>query len=537
MKRYLQQWIPVGVLLGAYLVLSLSGSARKSATWDETHYLGLGNYLWSHGNWDIPSAMLHPPLSYYLAALPLGLCELRSGCFEPGPPSDIVSGARRGQCLLRNSRPSGDHLLFLARVPTVILGLVLGCFIYLWGSRLYGRGGGLVSLFLYCVSPNILAHSGLLTPDLCFTTFCFMTVFFFWWIVQAPSFGMIVLCGIALGLTLLSKYAGLILVPVLTLLALASGGRPAIASSNFSQTIAAVRPIVLLGMVVAVAFLVLFLGYGFRITPYLTGMEMQKEIIGEGLPAFMNGRVSKHGGWWTYYLFAFAVKVPIPFLLVLAAAVFTGRGVTSSPSPGVLWLLIPVLVIFAAFSSLTRVNVGFRYVLPVLPFLMVLGGRVALLWRGKKAVFGLVAAPLMIWTLVESFFIYPHYLAYFNQIAGGPGNGYRYLVDSNLDWGQDLKGLKAYMDERGMGTIHLSYFGSADPGQYAIDYKALPSFLPLSAGCAPAPLRKGDLVAVSATNLYPLYVDLGELSAYLRSISPVAHVGHSILIYRLGRDF
>jgi hypothetical protein len=175
-------------------------------------------------------------------------------------------------------------------------------------------------------------------------------------------------------------------------------------------------------------------------------------------------------------------------------------------------------MIFTAFSVYTQVNIGLRYVLPAFPLLMVLAGSTSLLWKKRKVLRGILAISLMLWYAGESLSIYPHYLSYFNQIAGGPKNGYRFLVDSNLDWGQGLKGLKKYMDENGISKIKLSYFGTADPEQYGISYQALPSFPPLRPEFVPKSFSKGDLVAVSATNLFPLYVDLGDLAWHLHSI-------------------
>jgi hypothetical protein len=164
-------------------------------------------------------------------------------------------------------------------------------------------------------------------------------------------------------------------------------------------------------------------------------------------------------------------------------------------------------------------------------------GSASRLWDRGRFAGKLALIFLLGWYAFENVRVYPHYLSHFNQIVGGPQNGYRYMVDSNLDWGQDLKGLKKYFVEQNVKTIKLSYFGTAEPEQYGIDYQDLGSFPALRRRSPPTSPRKGDLIAVSATNLYPLYVHLGDLGSYLRSRSPVARVGYSILVYRLERDF
>ena len=137
------------------------------------------------------------------------------------------------------------------------------------------------------------------------------------------------------------------------------------------------------------------------------------------------------------------------------------------------------------------------------------------------------------WYLGASFYIHPHYLAYFNELAGGPDNGWKYLVDSNLDWGQDLKGLKKFMQERGISRINLSYFGSDSPDRYGIAYNWLPSFYLRDPDPGHhEPVLKGR-VAISATNLQGPYFGTGDPFARFRALQPVAKIGYSIFIYKL----
>ena len=130
--------------------------------------------------------------------------------------------------------------------------------------------------------------------------------------------------------------------------------------------------------------------------------------------------------------------------------------------------------------------------------------------------------------------VHPHYLAYFNELAGGPAGGYRYLVDSNLDWGQDLKGLKAWMDTNGVPAVKLSYFGTADPEYHRIPCDLLPGQMLPPPRDVVREIAPGDIVAVSATNLQGVYLEPEDrpLMERLRALTPVATVGHSILIYR-----
>jgi hypothetical protein len=164
--------------------------------------------------------------------------------------------------------------------------------------------------------------------------------------------------------------------------------------------------------------------------------------------------------------------------------------------------------------------------------------------QGRWAKRGL--AGLACWYVLSSAWISPHYLAYFNELVGGPDRGSRYLVDSNLDWGQDLKGLKRYMDEHGIERVWLGYFGQADPDYYGIAYDYLPSYTIFDRGndrpqfwdVDRIPLMPG-MVAISATLLEGVYLpinDPAKARAYFeeyRRMTPVAKIGYSIFIYRV----
>jgi hypothetical protein len=188
-------------------------------------------------------------------------------------------------------------------------------------------------------------------------------------------------------------------------------------------------------------------------------------------------------------------------------------------------LYVPVAAFFfvTLFSFL---SIGYRHILPVLPFLFVIAGRVAN-WGSRRWV-RIALIVLCLWYAVGTVGIHPHYLAYFNEGVGGPSNGYRYLVDSNLDWGQDLKNLKAFMDKNGIEEIHLAYFGSARPSYYDIRALSLPVDRPDD-----LETRSAAVYAISATYLQGGYLGDTEAFGWLREYEPFAKVGYSIFLYRL----
>jgi len=199
-------------------------------------------------------------------------------------------------------------------------------------------------------------------------------------------------------------------------------------------------------------------------------------------------------------------------------------------------LLVPV-VAFMAFAIATPLNIGLRHLLPIYPFCILLAAAAAtaLFSSGRgRAVLAVAAA---LWVL-EFGRAYPHNLVFFNQLVGGPANGHHYLVDSNLDWGQDLKGLKVWMDDQGVDQVALAYFGTADPAYYGIRYTPLPDTGLFAGGPMVTPRLPGWF-AVSGTVLSGAYGDARSRAFYqpLRDRQPSATIGYSIHLYWIERPW
>jgi 4-amino-4-deoxy-L-arabinose transferase-like glycosyltransferase len=348
--------------------------------------------------------------------------------------------------------------------------------------------------------------------------------------------------------------------------------------------------------------------------------------------AFLNGQFSTTGWWW-FFPYAFAVKTTLPALglglLALAALVWRWRSdgdhgswrrrVQASVYAGT--PLLVLLAVYWLFAVTSRLNIGHRHLLPTYPALCILAGgagfwierlferapqaarqtgtqrrkdkvqaRRSAATAGWITAAGWLTAALLAWHMVESIRISPNYLAYFNQLAGGPSQGYKHLADSSLDWGQDLPGLKQWLDSHGLQPpastrVYVSYFGTGRPEYYGIEATQLAGFLDRRPQQHPDPLG-GGIYCISATMLdvvapgfwkpdldkqYQRLFDtmkvfdqtppdsqaredlrhrtgdefwwrtflqfdqmrLGRLAAFLRHREPDAQVGYSILIYRL----
>jgi len=220
--------------------------------------------------------------------------------------------------------------------------------------------------------------------------------------------------------------------------------------------------------------------------------------------------------------------------LLLAGLVVARRKLGMPWRPDELYLVAPFVLMFVYLSFFNAIQNGFRYLLPVYPLLFIwLGNYGATLRRrvGMRLAVGCLAA----WSVAGSLRTWPDYLAYFNEFAGGPGNGYHWLGDSNLDWGQDLKELKRFMVQRGIDRVQLSYFGTAEPAHYGIAYEYLPSTR--NALRPSPPLREGEspsrFVALSASQYQGIAFPDKDFYRFYYQYVPNELIGNSILIFDL----
>ena len=246
--------------------------------------------------------------------------------------------------------------------------------------------------------------------------------------------------------------------------------------------------------------------------------------------AYLAGEFSIEG-WWYYFPFAFLIKTPVVVILLFVIGVVLCFARAKTLLETDVFVLAPVAVFLGAPMA-AHLNIGLRHVLPIFPFALLLAGKCAT-WA-KIHQRGWLWIPLAAVMLLEFVFhAWPDYLAFFNFVVGGPRHGGEYLVDSNLDWGQDLKGLKRWMDRHHVEHINLSYFGTADPDYYGIKCTYLPG-CPFFADHLVARPQLPGYVAVSVTNLRGVYFNEQWREFYrpLLESRPVDRIGNSIFIYR-----
>jgi hypothetical protein len=225
-------------------------------------------------------------------------------------------------------------------------------------------------------------------------------------------------------------------------------------------------------------------------------------------PAFLDNQWSIVG-FRSFFPRAFIYKTPLPFLFLLALALYAA--IARRHSWKVKTLFHPLwafALVYGAFAITAQLNIGHRHILPIYPALIIgCGAVVYLLHENRRTIFVAAVAILLVWQIGESFAIRPNYLAYFNEAAGGPSRGYKHLVDSSVDWGQDLPALKTWLDGHGAVVdgkpLYLAYFGTADPRSYEINAKLLPENHSLEDKTFARLV--GGIYCVSATTLQSVY--------------------------------
>jgi 4-amino-4-deoxy-L-arabinose transferase-like glycosyltransferase len=531
-----------GLLLALFAQVALA-ARHTSITLDEPLHITSGYACLVTGDYRLVEE--HPPLLKMLQALPLLFARPRlpDPRTVPGWQSgDLITAAQHVVVPYRPIEP----LVYAARVPTMLVGLLLAVLVYRWAADAFDTRAGLMALVLYVFDPNMLAHAGVAATDLGAACAMFAAMYAFWrWArkTSGPSWGRCLVAAVALGLALGVKTTALMLLPVCGFLLLLA--RP---------TGRSLKPYLLQVLVGgAVAFLVLWALYRFEVGPvpglpvpvpapsHLLPLFKLQEHMSEGHSAFLMGE-NYHHGVWTYFPIAFALKTP-PLTLALLLLTLIGVVLRRVPSPGwraeVILLALPLL--YFGLSLTSGINIGYRHLLPILPFLFVWISRLTphaphITHHASRITFHVLRFTFYVFLAsyaIISLTLFPWHLAYFNLFAGGPDGGYRYLVDSNLDWGQTWKALRRYLDERGVVEFGLSQYTINDPRAYGLDYIPLPPW----PDAPPVLPRRFDpapgVYAISTTTLQGVVVADSEMFDYFRKLEPAARVGHAMFVYEV----
>lgn len=561
------------LLLAAFAALCAHGLRWDSPTVDEFAHLPAGYYYLKTGNFELYD--LNPPLPRVLSALPL---------LALAPRIDTAVRLRDNGWypwvfatdFMRRNRERFDRIFLLGRLPVVGLGVALGLLVWHWARRLHGDEAGLVALAACAFCPSLIAHAHLATTDVAFALAATGALYLAQRWLERPRLLALLAAGAALGLAQLTKFSAVLLYPVLLLLAVAAlvrgerfplGDRSDVAGDRRRRSRAAelawsLASLAALGLV-SLAVLdagYLFQGVGSAVgsfhfrsrlmqalaaalprglplplpTPYLHGFDSLQLINDQGeFPTWFCGRWLPQGTW-LYYPVTLLLKTPLPLLAAWLVAPFA-RLPRPPDDAGrrrheeFLWL--PAVVLLAVFSLGSKVGYGIRYLLPIVPLACIYSSRLVPWVRTRGRAVRAAALALLLIYPASALLATPDTIAYFNPLAVGGGD--RYLLDSNLDWGQGLKRLHAYLDRENLPGIPLAYFGHVDPSIYGIRWRF------------PDPTHPGPAVVsanfahgypyVTNVNGHIVSVPAGAFS-WIQNHPRRADIGGGLYLYEIGAD-
>ncbi len=520
-------WQTTTLFFLAAFVLQTAGSMRLfSASSDETSHLPAGYTYLVTGDFRLNPQ--HPPLAKLLSAAPLLALSPRLDLTDPSWSGSPPDEWRFGQRFLYAN--DADRLLFWGRLPMVALGVVLGVYTWLYARDQFGESAGAMAALLFALCPTIVAHSHLVTMDVGLAAFAVAALYHLRSYALHDSRAHLLASGVFFGLALATKFSAVALGPPIVLLVMLSGmgwggprGNPASPTSGWAKASAACA------LYLATAALVVWALYAFPRDPlfYWHGMRLVNRDHSPDVPDYLLGQFRVHG-WCYYFPLAFLFKTPLPTIGSIGLGAWRWRRSRPAGRLDGAILLLPALGFTVATAALAD-NMGVRYLLPVHAPLFVLASCAApwllVTWPGRAA-----AAVIATWLIVGAWLIYPDHLAYFNEAVGGPARGPLLLDDSNIDWGQDLKRLKRFVDDHRLASVRLLYPWNGSPRYY---------------GIASEPVTRADWLERPRPGVYPISTmalvrgrltarSEGAHSDWLDRYRPVDRVGYSFYIYAFG---
>jgi hypothetical protein len=550
----------VGALLCVLALQLVHVANATSSSWDEAHHLFDGYTIWKFDDYRLNPEV--PPLIKLTAALPLLHMQLKMPPNQ-GRQNQTEAFLDGKEFVFGNG---GDRVLFPARMMCAGFALALGLLIYFAAEEMFGFVAGLFALALFVFDPNVLANGAMVTTDVG-AACCFMAAMYsFYRYCRKPGWVRLVVAGIALGVALSAKYTGIFLAPMLLLIAVLEG----VLARDCRVLWRRLGALAAMGLM---AWVVVWSFYGFRykaapegkelnpaLAPYLAQMHDQRDarmlrvmakvrVLPEGYiwglentketefddPSYFWGKVYRHGNW-EYFPVAFLIKSTLALLILLCLAPLAWRWGLRGRAREMVFLLVPVVVYFAISMS-SDMDIGMRHLLPVYPFLYVLVGAAAMVLLDRDVRWGWVLGVLVCWQVVTSVRVSPAYMAYGNEAWGGPAKVDRYLGDANTDWGQQLKAVKRYLDERHITDCWFAYFpdGSIDPEDYGVHCKPLPTtdlLYWLDVPVTTPPVISGT-VLISAGDLEGIEFGDGKLNPYDQfwRVKPTAVIQHSVYVF------
>lgn len=519
-------WWMAGGLLALMFGLGVTSIQGNSAIVDEIAHIPAGYSYLRYGDYRLNPE--HPPLVKDFAGFPLQFMGLTFPDTERPWTTDVNGQWEAGWSFIYHIGNDADQILFWSRLPVLLLAVAFGLWLYWFSRRRWGTGVALMALGFYALSPNVLAHSTLVTTDLGATAFIFVALATFAWFVEAPSWKRFWVLSLALAGAQLAKFNAFLLYPFLLVVAvvlvavlrkpqhwverckLYIGGLIGASAASMAWVWVFYTPMTwrmpqsVQDELIRGSFyderMQIFVQVMTRLNDidvfkpmvqYLLGLLMVFQRVAGGNVTYFNGQVS-NGSFHAYFPELFLLKTQVA-LLILLAAVLGVVVVRIARIPVRSWLktlaahirghvlewVIGSFSVFYFYVSVTgNLNLGIRHILPMYaPLFVLVAVGVMRFWRQlpKKTwrpAGGLVVVALLGWYGLSTLVVSPYFIPYFNELIGGPANADKYFSDSSVDWGQDLKRLKNYVaDHPEITKVAIDYFGGGSPEYYFCNRK------------------------------------------------------------------
>lgn len=569
------------ILLSIMGILAFASYQQDSLTMDELSHIPAGYSYLSQQDFRINPE--HPPLIKDLAAVPLLFLDVNFPA-EDAAWTDPVNGQWwYGWKLLFNSGNNPDLMIFWARLPMILVLLSLGTFLFWWVKKEFDKKTALLVLLLFTFSPSFLAHGKLVTTDVGAVLGFVLGIAFWLKFLRNPSLKNTIITGLVFGFCMLLKFSLALLIPTVIIMTFAY---IFLHKKDFWQYVSRSLLAAIIGVILVILPVYIWHTANYPVSRqlsdtqdilsssplgflsnlciwmadkpilrglahYLLGLLMATQRTAFGNTVYFLGMVSG-SGWWYYFPAVYLLKIPLAFhvLTLLALGLVCIKAIKEP-----FWVrmkerikncisenfaefsMAVFMLIYWGVSISGNLNIGVRHILPVFPFTYILVSRGLITGLAKiknhsyKKVIWYLAITLLIWYAFSSLSTFPHYIPYFNKAVGGTDQGHKYVVDSNYDWGQDLKRLKEWTEKNNVQKIKIDYFGGADVNYY---------FGNKAERLEPQGGPQKGYLAISATHLQggrgqpvPGYDQPTGYYRWLNEYEPIARAGKSIFIYHI----
>ena len=603
---------------GTFIILAVASIIAIASAWhdspivDEIPHIGAGYSYVADQTYQFNPE--HPPLAKDLAGLamiPLGINPTFLANYNTAHLGIVNDQWNFGRTLIYHSEIDPITIVHFAKLPLILFFLFSGWLIYVWARRTYNSRAALLAVFLFAFCPTIIAHSRFVTTDVPALFGVLLAAYFFVRYLKEQSRINFWLASVSFGVALLTKFSTFLLIPYFLILAIIWAWSnhqtffgPAIRLITRSVLVMTAGFIIIVGPIYqlhvfnyppaqqkndtetilknypipAIASVIIWASDKPVFRPYAQwslGMAMVFQRAEGGNRTYYLGQLSSTS-FKSYFPVVYALKEPIPFLMLLLSAIWLGwrtwrngcepfKNKIRNHFPAFAMLLW--IFIYVATSINANLNIGIRHLIPIYGFIFILvAGQIEQAVQNVKIkmqndneksknnptpkflILIFAFSILLIWYLAEFISVYPSYLTYFNEFAllrpswasdgqaGGPAGGHNYVVDSNLDWGQDLWRLGDFVKQNNIQKIYLDYFGWAEQTFYlgnsfqwmhAGDFTSAEQFLKEN----PA----GGWLGISASYYQEANVGPAKPYGWLKNIKPETVIGNSIFVYHITR--